>query len=473
PTRLAVGLVNFAFFAIAEVVIFSSLLARRGLVTALLGLGFFLLCLTHYYHSGGMFDVRLDYGGMTLMGATFIGALTWLETGASIALIGAVLALLLSVGTRSILGVYWVGALAVCLACCLVPITFHVPARKRYLQIAKRSLVLLIAAIAIFAIYVGMFWTQFHNYYINCKADGEDLMRLRENNVKTLVDRLSYYPRSFLDHFIVPIGVALVSALSTLGIKMACTNGAKPTTGLEGDDWPGSRVPLLLLFAAVVLTVYVCATYYVPTPVVIGVLAIPISITAAILIGSINMPRSANRWMVTGASIVLVAGIGRYVKEFTRPTFIAQPNRLLCDAVNSTMSAVSERVVKNGGKRTTIFWCLVHDGINQEYFKIYFAEHYHRLWPESMVQDLVHAYPKATLSSLREKIDTADVVVIPTELPQRTGGQFEYDGSESVRQYLPQLLPILNRDFRPVLKTYFFQTPSSMPGALVVFERIK
>jgi hypothetical protein len=107
PFRLTVISVNFALFLSGQIAVAITLYRRLGVPAALLGIGLYLLSLTHYFSVGGISDMRLDYSAMIMMGWAFLANLTYLESGGKSRWFLASIGLLSNVLTRSILIIYW------------------------------------------------------------------------------------------------------------------------------------------------------------------------------------------------------------------------------------------------------------------------------------------------------------------------------------------------------------------------------
>lgn len=460
--RFSVAIVNFVFLMLSELCIIYGLLAMRGLRCAGLALGFFLMAQTHYYYCGGINDMRFDYAGMVTMGLTYISALRFLETRTKKFFILTCAALALATYTRSIVLIYWIGALSLTSAYVLL-----IPKVRKKTQFSRELVVAIIglttASFALLAMYIGIYWHDFFGYYVKCKVGGEDLMRLRESGVNSLLERLTYYPGSFYDHFQRILYGFLICAPIAWCMKVRGNDYADDGSPLA------STAPIHILTASLFISVFACVTYYAPTPVVIGVLAMPLAVWCALVLDSILKGSAKTRLSFVMVALVVLTGGYVYVKEMTRPTYPPHPDRTNSLVTEQVLADLNkELMATNNGSPKTIYWCLIHDGINQVYFEISQMEHLGHPAPLRITHKVLKAFPASSLKTITDKVDLADYVVI-SKLPAPS--TFEYDGATSVRLNFSKITDKLNSEFNLVSNHDYHPVGYPTVGQVRIYKR--
>jgi len=514
PHRFSVGLVNFLYLIVGQIVLFFAIRRRSGMRPALLASGLFLLSGSHYFYAGAINDMRLDYAGMITMGITYLAVLQWLERGKRTDLLLSAVSLFLCATTRSILLIYWIGTALSALTIFIVAASFDQSVALK--QFRNRSAFILACLAAVATFYLAMNWHDFASYYITCKTGGEDAMRRRENHVENLAQMLLYYPHSFLEHFqtmlVFAFGAAAASAVGWLavakraltpapGSSSAVTTGeASPGSKNAATTSPGSKsavitsqaspdsksagtnenggsppprknpiiTPVSVLLIGVVASVLVCVTAYVPSPVVIGVLTMPLCISFALAIEHL-MKMSKLRWLpMIVASAIAVCGLCNFNKEFKSPTYIPHGDLRESTMVNHIFDVLIPEVNRSQ-HRIEILWGLVHGGLNEKAFEIYSWEHLHKPLAVPVDAAYVACYPEFSWSGFERQLVEANFVVAPVELAKPAPNQFEYEGMKSLRENLPKMLATLKTDRFVQIGTY--RLHDERPPVIGIFER--
>jgi len=501
PQRFSVGLVNLLYLVVGQIVLFFALRRRSGIRPALLASGLFLLSGSHYYYAGAINDMRLDYAGMITMGITYLAVLQWLDSGKRKDLIVSAICLLLCATTRSILLVYWMGTALSALT--IFVLAGLVDKSKAFQQFRNRTALLLVCVSAVGALYVASNWRDFASYYINCKTGGEDAMRRRENHIENVMQMFMYYPNSFWEHFqtmlVFAFGAGVVTLLGCLprGARLLLRAGPQQpqyTHSADGESIAGqgrslapanetnssaiaaspasaiSRIvtpPVVLLFG-VVAAVLVCVTAYVPSPVVIGVLTMPLCISFALAIEQIMKLSQRTLFPLAVAASIAIIGVCHFSNEFKYPVHIPHRDLRESTMVNHIFDVLMPRV-NQYHRRIEILWSLVHGGLNEKAFEIYSWEHFHKPLAVPVDAAYVAAYPEFSWSAFARQLTQADIVVAPIELAAPQGKQFEYEGMKSLRENLPKMLAALKADGFVQHGTY--RLHDDRPPVIGIFER--
>jgi hypothetical protein len=456
--RLSVALINFLFLLVAELSIICGLRTMRGLRCACLALGLFLSAQTHYFSGGGLNDMRLDYAGMATMGLVYIFALKYLENRSKKYFFLAVSALCLATFTRSIVLIYWTCALALATTCSFLISKFYRSSESNW-QLTKSLTKLTGAALGVLAVYTGIYWSDFASYYVNCKVGGEDLMRLREAGLRSVLDRLAYYPRSFHEHF----RRIIDEFLFFLPIAWFFQPQQREKTSV-------SRVmtPVNVMTASLFSAVFACVTYYAPSPLVIGILTIPLSIWCALVLDSFLARHTNQGLAILIAAIVVSIGGYTYVQELTRPTYPPHADLRDSRVTEDVLSDLNKALKASDGSPKTIYWCQIHGGINQQYFEINNVEHTGHPLPFEVRHIGLRPYPGSSLQESMRSIEIADYVLITKPPPTRS---FEYDGATSVRTNYPEILKSLNKSFKLISEHEYRLPGYETDSEIQLYER--
>jgi len=467
PHRFSVGLINFLYLILGQIVLFLTLRRRSGLRAALIASGLFLLSGTHYLYAGGINDMRLDYAGMITMGITYLTVLQWLEQGKRTDLLLVALCLLLCATTRSILMIYWIGTALSALVLFFLAGIFDKSLAPR--QYRNRTALLLACLAGIAGLYVAMNWHDFASYYINCKTGGEDAMRRHENNVENLPQMLLYYPRSFLQHFhtmlLFGFGTAAVSLAGWLSEALRLRKTGEPFPGLTRKL---TVTPAIALLIGIVSSVLVCVTSYAPSPLVIGVLTMPLCISLALVAEHFLKLSKLKSVPMAIAAVVAMCGLVNFNNEFKHPIYPPHPDQHEAQTVNRISETLIPEVNRSG-HRVLILWALVHSGLNQDAFEIYAWEHLHKPLAVPVDAAYMAAYPQFSWSELQHRLAEADIVVVPIELAKLAPQEFEYDAMKSLRENLPKMLVALKSDNFVQIGAY--RLYENRPPLIGIFER--
>lgn len=302
--------INFAAFAALQIVIFSTVLRltlRRDLAYAAVGL---LLCeYTLWLGTGGLFDFRIDFLAYCLYGIWLCVALQsgiFLHRRGAIGcgLIGALLVL-----NRFIAVIYILGVLSGLLAVCLVGLIAmrRVPAAA--LRLRSRMLNIVFSAgvtVGICAPFLFRNLNSIFGYYVVGHLLGDErFFRAKEQGVNTIIEHLTYYPRSVLFSHLGPwfVVAAIVLAIGAAIGSLHSARRREPTADPESL----LLEPLLLLGAIVGPTLVLTADIS-KSPAVGGIVGVPVVLLLVLLVA--RVPLSPVRAAAASACSLLVLALG-------------------------------------------------------------------------------------------------------------------------------------------------------------------
>lgn len=429
PSRETVATCNFVLFVAGQLFVLYYGFRRGGLATALFALGFFLLSDFHYGRCGGIFDLRRETAGILVSGLTFAAVISWLESGRKPQFWIMFAAFLLSATGRFITLFYWVAAVP-------ASMVFAMLLPRNGIAIAdvvRRHALLFLAAVFAFCVHISVFWHEFDRYYLSLKRTDQDSMRWVEYGVHNLTERLAYYPYTFFQGHDLVVAAALVSIVSVLFLRIRQTDSAE-TFALS------TSTPL---FVGLSLGSYVVLTLYSPNPLVVGFLAMPFAICLSTEISSLFRTHCSRTKSLLISALVALSGVVSLVYQFQ-----AAPNRPHTDrdsatAVNLILDKVTTLV--NRSSHPTVYWAVVHEGIYDVVFNLYWHEHTLKALPK-MQHLQVQAYPAPLWSDVARDIDNSDIVVACTKIADVPQGQFEYPAVTALRQMIPQVSKRLDQN---------------------------
>ena len=437
PSRLALGIVNFAFFVLAQVVLWRFFDRRVGLPGALLAWGLFLSGSSHYFWAGGLDDLRFDHAGMVAFGVAFLALWSFLEAPGSRALWWCLAVFAFALATRSITMVYLLCTQTLMVAALAVR---GAMLRERDARLTLSSL-LLLGSLVEFAVFLVVRGRRFFGYYGGLLVTEEASIRDMEYGIRTLWDRWLYYPRSAISHFDTYLVVGAIVGICILaGWVRRRLSRAGPTS----IEMPFTRTRILLLLSvATACATFGIPTLYAPSPVVIGILTIPV--LCFVMVFVVNGLAWLQRASALGAVALIVAvlGLGTYARAMTVPRWTTPQFRQDAAVINGlfrTLADIGELLEGRG----RVQWLLVHDGANNVTFNTYLYEHS----PDSSVIKLTHGRVSLFAFSekeLQENLAAADMVIAPVEMGLSPG--FEYPFTKSLRALLPRLRDTLDREF--------------------------
>lgn len=437
PQREAVVLVNFALFIVGQVWLWHFFARRTGRASALLACGLFLLSAAHYYIAGGIDDMRFDYAGLIVFGiaigvlVAWVEALRWKDFWLFAFLFEVAIA------TRTTTMVY----LALTLG--LLWLWFGVQwLWRRDADDNQRRLVRLTllggVCLALVLIFFALNWDGFAGYYLNMKMSSEDNFRRAQANVDNLLTLLLYYPIRAGFMFVYYGVIAMLSSAVWFWLWRK-----RPRIPF---DWQASRrklSPVLLVVSVASLATYLAMTAYAPSPVVIGVLTMPLVMIATAVLIEMWTPIVSPKLLSGLATLVVVLGLLNYGFAMVVPKQLRTQVHGDGGLANEFYRDLAQ--ITNARSATTIDWMLMHPSFHPLAFNVYQYEHA----AGNNVATLNQLHPQVvptTETDIMARLAQADVVIAFDEMP--LDATLEYGFHQTLRETDPIWRPYLGRHFR-------------------------
>ena len=316
--------INFAAFALLQVVAFSTVLRltlRRDLAYAAIGL---LLCEhTLWLGTGDLFDFRMDFLAYCLYGIWLCVALqsgVFLHRRAAVAcgLVGALLVL-----NRLIAAVYVLGVLAGLAVVCLVGLVAARQATATAIRLRSRISNIAVSAgvtAGICAPFVYRNLDSIYGYYaIGHLLGDERFFRAKELGLNTVIEHLAYYPGSVLSSHLGPWFAAAVAVLA-IGAAVATLRADQGSAAtLDDESLPaGTRLDALLLLGAIVGPMLVLTADVSKSPAVGGIVGVPVALLVVVLAARVPLSPALARPAAVCSFFVLALGIANVFTQASR-----------------------------------------------------------------------------------------------------------------------------------------------------------
>src|SRR5258706_1669104 len=226
-----------------------------------------------------MNDFRLDYAGMVVFGIAFIGLIYLIETPSLKRLLFSSVFLGTALATRSITGVYLIVIIV------FVNVFLFFDKKGKFIkQIGTEQLryfnYLLIISATISGIAFVLVGAESIAYYSHLFRGDERAIRAAESGALTLLDNFLYYPKSFYDHFKY-YGYVLVGIILLLAAKQVFYR-AQPN--FKNKFSKIQLMSYLISFVITIVAVWIILLVYAQSPLVIGVLTIPVVFIGTIMV---------------------------------------------------------------------------------------------------------------------------------------------------------------------------------------------
>jgi hypothetical protein len=406
-SRAALLSTNLIYFIIAQLCVF--LTARRSLGTtqaAWLPLALFIGCIGVFKTAGGIADYRIDFAAMCLFGI-WVCSLSWTNEFTSrkfSVLAGAVAALLIL--TRFITAAY-IGPI-------LIILFLYVAFAKRrddscyFVRIANiLTSGIIVAVIALPALFLAS--GPINSYYVRGHLSGEEpAVRAAEVGVIDSISNIFYYPRALLDYQVGTAGVAIIAAA-----LMVASIGKLRSRHLRLRNSFDS-----LVFTVALATPLVVLSFdFSKSPVVIGIVLIPLMLLIASIWQSFAAPLLGHRSLKWTTRLVVLAGAITFVINGTSHRNDLSPeDQTEIERLNFTIATYSAEFEK-----PKIAFDRLVDYLNGATLRYYFRQEYgpNRAAP-AFTESLAGIFavrPEDALAALK----SSDVVVLTNKTNRGTG----------------------------------------------------
>jgi hypothetical protein len=428
--RVAFASANYVFFAAMVLALAAAMARRCDGWTAAATIGLALTSRSVFLPAGGLHDLRLDFAGLAMFGIFALALWRVAETPDRGRVALAALAYAASLWSRSVTGVYGLIAIGT-----LGAISLAMTALGRDPQWRRRwraTFALGLAAAAFFALYVALHFREIDGYYFNLLRTDESRIRLAEQGLSSRAELFGFYLRSAWSHF----RPLLLWCTATLGLAL----GAIAIGWLRGaralHPPPAEPGPALAAGAAVLVGVFLPLSVFTPSPVVIGVLTVPLAAACgfalAFAAGRVPCPRIARAILL----LPLAAGLWTAGRALLAPPVWTTPEIPSAEAHNTLF----ERIAADG--RGTVAWMTVNEGLSWATFSIYLYETA-RAADVARYGHLVTAIFALDAETVRARIAEADAVVTWRQFPTYS----PFPAVTSMRDTRDAWQPILDREF--------------------------
>lgn len=441
-SRWPVGAVNLVLFFIGQSAILFYLCRQRGLFAGLIALGFFISAGTNYHIAGGINDLRLDYAGMIVMGLCFISVVTAICTPTLPRMSTAAAMFFIATNTRSILLFYWCAALFTCMLLCQV-LAFSKFSKIRIEAKSWRNRTVLLGLLAgaNLLIFFGLHWETFKGYYIGCKTSGEDIERARWDGVRDTVGLLMFYGKSFFQHFCAPLVASALILVPTSILQRI------RKSRVSNNTWTPSDSVVTIVAASLVVCVFVLTAGYAPTPVVMGVLLLPICIALATISHAAIASLGSRRVELVAAILVFCMGLAVFAKEMRYPTNLPHQQVTEAKQASKILTDLTNTLAKEK-KPVGVTWLLCHSDINYITLEIFWYETGRKKQFADLAKHrILPALPARSFPEVLELVKDADYVLVPTQFPKDATSCFNYASMIALKKQGPELLQRIEADF--------------------------
>jgi hypothetical protein len=416
PSRAALLTVNLIYFLAAQFCVFLTVRRTRGAVShgavsmAWLAVALFIGCVGIFKTAGGIADYRIDFPAMCLFGIwvctlSLTNEFTSRKFSVLAGLVAGALVLL-----RFITAAY-VGPIFIILFCYLVfwkrrdePDYF-----LRIANILISGATAAVMALPALALALG----PIKAYYVNGHLNGDEpAIRAADVGVGNLASNLLYYPKSLLDFQIGTVGaVIIVVAL----IVAAIGKLRSPNLRL------GNSFDIFVFAVALLLPLAVLTCDYSKSPVVVGVVLIPLMLLVASIWHSFAIPRlgpAAIRWSTY--FFLAVGAVAFVANASSRRLDISSADQAEIEKLNLAITAYCADL-----ERPRIAFDRLADYLNGPTLRYYFRQQYGPTRPPpAFVESLAGIFTVRREQAL-SAIESSDVVVLTDKTSKRGKGPFD------------------------------------------------
>jgi len=438
PDRSVIAITNFVFLALAILVLFEGMRRVYDKYLAYVAVGLFLTSQSLFLNAGGMQDLRWDLAGLVAFGAVVLmfWQLAVYPGRRTLAIAAGVFAA--SICTRFITGVYGLVLIAAMVAgfALLFLVTRSAFWRARLIW----STVGAVVVAALFGLYVLVFHRDLAAYYLAHLHTGEREMRFDEAGVSGTLGLLRYYGDSFWTHFKFSI---MLAGLALAGYGAVLAFNWKACLARAGTQRFFETTTLLSLAVAVAAgaAVLLSLSIYSPSPVVIGVLTIPVVIILSVILSWLqSWGRDLRGQGLVSLAVFLIGALNFIYQETVfHPWTVEQIQS--ARAHNDLYRKIYQDHARNGGR---IAWLTMEDGTIEPVFNVF-------LYEAGLSEQIPHfqhspftVFALDNAAILRE-LAWADIVVVWRDFRGRA--DFSYPIITSLQQDEANWRPVLEREF--------------------------
>lgn len=408
PNRTAIISLNLIYFFALQLVLFTTVRVRfQSSSLAWMSLGLLLSLGTLFNMTGGMIDHRIDFSALCLYGiwvCFVIRSARFRNLGFALFITAVGFWLIaLRLFTVAYLGLIFGGLLAYLL---IALVRARDPARRAAARSSARNLFIsgTLTAVLVFPFLFAARQVLYIYYGIGHFLGSEKHIRAAENQIFNLRDHLTYYPKSIWHDHAGSLTVRLAAAVVVAAVILALLAGVRSfarqlrSAGAYGFEFAALVLAICVPLSALTIDIA-------KSPVVGGIVVVPIVLLATLLCASLLPHRGASsaspvgtseapvttfaspwpwrritasrRVIATGCGIVFVAGLAGFLRNAaTEPR---DPSRMVRAQYVALNEAIVRFVFDNHLVGPRISLDRVADYLNIGTLELYGYERYRRL----------------------------------------------------------------------------------------------
>lgn len=461
-SRLSALTLNFAYFALLQVVVAGTLrwLTKSWAIT-FLGIGLLLALITPFFWAGGIADFRIDHIAFCLFGV-FVSLVIRSKVFSSwtwSAVVGGAASWL--VLFRFLTIVYLLGILGLVFLFLIGKCVWYRRRNLTSFRLSARQVCgLAIAGLILLTVTGPVLWYNragIQAYYVVGHLTGaEKEVRAQEAGIVDTESNLLYYPNSLLEHHVGHLFLVLSVLAIISSFFLGWTGNWKQRLC---SAFPGRVASLYLLVIICLIVPLVVLTINVAkSPVVGGILVGPLFWLVMLTVGRLlSMPKSSVTrgriyrpgTLVLGA-VILLSGVYNQFDNWSRPSDLSR-RRSDVEQVLSLYNQIWQYSKQMGWAAPQVSNDLICDYFNHMVLKTWMYENtgsYLDVRPG--LDSSIFALTEAEAISHVENSD----FVLMTTLGENDVSPFPF--AHSMQQLRPKLLELCNRRLLPLQQYYFF-----------------
>jgi hypothetical protein len=405
PGRAALLTVNLVYFLAVQLCVFLTVRRLQGAPQAAwLALALFIGCIGIFKTAGGIADYRIDFAAMCLYGI-WVCALAWTQEFASrkfSVLAGLVASALILL--RFITAAY-VGPIYIIL---FYYLAFWKRRDEPFYLVRIGNLLISGVTVAVITLpALALAWGPINAYYVSGHLLGDEpAIRAADVGVVSLGSNLLYYPRSVLDFQIGTVGVVIIAATLIVAL-IGKLRSPSLTIGNPFDT--------LVFAVALIVPLVVLTCDYSKSPVVVGVVLIPLMLLIASIWHAFAIPRlgsGAVRWTTY---FFLAAGAVAFVVDASAQRFdMSLADQAEIQKLNLVIAAYSADL-----EQPRIAFDRLTDYLNSATLRYYFRREYGPARSSPAFRESLAGIFAVRREQALSAVESSDVVVLTDKMTKR------------------------------------------------------
>jgi hypothetical protein len=411
PSRAALLTVNLIYFLAVQLCVFLTVRKAHGAPqSAWLALALFIGCIGIFKTAGGIADYRIDFAAMCLFGI-WVCTLSWTTEFTSrrfsiLAGAGASALILLRFITAA-----YVGPIYIILFCYLA---FWKRRDERIYLVRIVNLLIsgaIVAAMTLPAL--ALAWGPINGYYVSGHLKGDEpAIRAADVGVVDLGSNLLFYPRSLMDFQIGTVGVVIIAA--TL---IVASIGKLRSPGLTIRN----SFDTLVFAVALVVPLIVLTCDYSKSPVVVGIVLVPLMLLIASFWHSFAIPNLGSGPVRWTTYFFLAAGAVAFVVDASSQRLdMSSADQAEIRKLNLVIAAYSADLAQ-----PSIAFDRLTDYLNSATLQYYFRQEYGPTRPSPAFHESLASIFAVRREQALFAVKSSDVVVLTDKMTKRGKSPFD------------------------------------------------